>query len=216
MTSLTPNPQTKMNLYLVQRTLGWTLALFIVIYATGCDSTEPEESGGGEEEVITDVNLILTPLDGGTPLTFNARFNEQAVEQSKDTLRLTAGTTYSGEIEFLNSFENEDITEEIRDEEPDAHRLFYTPGSGLADRITISDLSTDPNGDPLGVTFTVAVSAGEAAMGTFNVRLRHYEDGAELPGTKQNDDGEAQVPGVVENDVDVLFPVVLSAASASD
>ncbi|MGI9176189.1 MAG: hypothetical protein ACR2GR_12825 [Rhodothermales bacterium] len=204
----------KRTLFSMKRTLGWTLALFVFLYAAGCDSTEPEEDdGAGEEEVITDVNLILTPLDGGEPLTFNANFNEQGVEQSKDMLQLTAGVTYSGEVEFLNSFENEDITEEIRDEEPDAHRIFYTPGGDLAGRITISELSTDPNGDPLGVTYNMAVSAGEAVTGTLNVKLRHYEDGAELPGTKQNDDGVAEVPGVVENDVNIDFPVVISAAT---
>ena len=207
MTNPTPNPLTKMNLF--KRTFGWALALLVVLYTAGCDSTEPDEDGGGEEEVITDVNLILTPLDGGAPLTFNANFDDTGERQSLDTLRLTAGATYSGEIEFLNSFENEDVTVEIRDEEPDAHRLFYTPGGGLADRITISDLSTDPDGNPLGVTYSMAVSAGEAATGMLNVKLRHYED----PSAKPDDDGVAEVPGVVENDVNIDFPVVISAAA---
>ena len=204
-----------MNPYLIKRTLGWALALVLVIYATGCDSTEPDEDdeGAGEEEVITDVNLILTPLDGGAPLTFNANFDEEGVEQSKDTLWLTAGATYSGQIKFLNSFENEDITVEIRDEEPDAHRLFYTPSDDLADRITVSDLSRDPNDDLLGITFNLAVSGAEDATGTLNVKLRHYEDGAELPEAKQNDDGLSEVPGVVENDANIDFPVVISAAA---
>ena len=208
-----PNPRPRCA-HLVQRTIGWTLALVLVIYATGCDSTAPEDEddGAGEEEVLTDVNLILTPLDGGAPLTFNANFNEQGVEQSKDTLRLTAGATYSGEIEFLNSFEDEDITVEIRDEEPDAHRLFYTPGGDLAGRIAVSDLSNDPNGNPLGVTFNLAVSGTEAATGTLNVKLRHYED----PSAKPNDDGVAEIPGVVESDVIIDFPTVISAAATSE
>ena len=206
MTNLTPNPLSTMNLFSMKRTLGWTFALFVVLYAIGCDSTEPEEGGAGEEEVITDVNLILTPT-GGAPLTFNANFDDTGERQSLDTLRLTAGATYSGEVEFLNSFENEDITVEIRDEEPDAHRIFYTPGGGIADRVTISELSTDPNGDPLGVTYNVAVSEGDAATGTLNVKLRHFED----PSAKPTDDGGAEVPGVVENDVNIDFPVVITA-----
>ena len=210
MTNPTPNPLTKMNLF--KRTFGWALALLVIAYAAGCDSTEPDDDGGGEEEVITRVVMTFSTAELADAAVAEASFDEAGVLQDVSTLRLNAGTTYFGEVVLRNEFASDpaeqDLTAEVRAED-EAHRLFYTPGGGLGDRITISDLSTDSNGDPLGLDFTLTVEGAEDAMGTLNVKLRHYED----PSAKPDDDGVAEVPGVVENDVNIDFPVVISAAA---
>ncbi|MEM9996603.1 MAG: type 1 periplasmic binding fold superfamily protein [Bacteroidota bacterium] len=187
------------------------LPAFLVLAA--CDSNDPDSSdtdGAGEEEVITTVNITFTPQGGGAAAEFTANFDEAGVLQNAETITLMSATTYDVSIELLNELETpaEDITEEVRDEEPGAHRFFYTPEGGVANRMTVSNLDTDPLGDPLGVTFDVAVSAGGAATGAFRAKLRHYEDGADLPADKRADTPTApEVPDVVENDFDFTFPV---------
>jgi hypothetical protein len=184
----------------------FTLALLGLTLAA-CDSTDPEENGGaGEQELITDVVLTFTPEGGGTAVVATATFDEAGVLQDIDTIELASGTTYAGAVRFLDAFNGEDITEEV-EEEREAHRIFYTPGGGVVDRIVISGLDTDADGNPLGLQFVAAVSSGGPATGTLNVTLRHYEDEAGLPGDKIDDTGGAEVPGVIENDVDVDFPV---------
>jgi hypothetical protein len=184
------------------------LALFLPFAA--CDSNEPDPiDGAGEEEVITLVRLTL--VAPASTVTADAVFDEAGVLQSIEPLVLTVGTTYDVSVDLQNTAVTpaESITAEIRDEEPEAHRFFYVPEGDTADALTVSGLDTDPNGDPLGLTFDLAVSAGsEGESGTFRVKLRHYEEDANLPADKQNDTAAApDVPGVVETDVDVVFPV---------
>ena len=194
------------------------LAAALLLTFSACDSNEPDpDDGAGEEEVITLVRLTADAVDddGNTTgrVIASARFDEAGVLESADPLPLQAGTNYDVSIEIQNTLEDppEDITIEIRDEEPDAHRFFYTPEGDVADNLTVSNLDTDPNGDPLGLSFEVAVTGGEGESGEFRVKLRHYEEDADLPEDKQNDTATApEVPGVVENDVDFTFPVTIS------
>ncbi len=202
-----------MNTFSTFTRFGALLLAFAFLF-TACDSNEPDDDdGAGEEEVITLVRLALTPQGGGAAMMVDATFDEAGVLQNAETLNLTAGTTYDVTIDLQNTLETppESITEEIRDEEPDAHRFFYTPEGGVAGRLTVSGLDADPNGDPLGLSFDLAASAGGAATGQFRVKLRHYEEDADLPADKRNDTATAdEVPGVVENDVDFTFPVAIT------
>ncbi|MEP0547171.1 MAG: hypothetical protein ABJF88_09570 [Rhodothermales bacterium] len=187
-------------------------AAALLLTFSACDSNEPDPiDGGGEAEVITLVRLSLTPQGGGAAFTADATFDEAGVLQNAEMLNLQAGTTYDVAIDLQNTTVTppESITAEIRDEEPEAHRFFYVPEGDVANALAVSGLDTDPNGDPLGLTFSLAVSAGsEGESGTFRVKLRHYEEDANLPADKQNDTAAApDVPGVVDTDVDVVFPV---------
>ena len=200
-----------MNTLRIPRFLPALVAALMLTLAA-CDSNEPDpDDGAGEEEVITLVRLTF-----GTPsatLTFDATFDEAGVLQNAETITLQAGTTYDVTIDLQNTTETppESITAEIRDEEPDAHRLFYIPEGGVVGRLTVSNLDTDPNGDPLGLSFDLAVSDGGDASGDLRVKLRHYEEDANLPDDKRNDTATApEVPGVVENDVNVAFPVQIA------
>lgn len=190
------------------------LAAALLLTFSACDSNEPDPEGGaGEEEVITLVRLTLTPQDGGAAVTADATFDEAGAQQDIDTINLQAGTTYDVSIDLQNTLESppESITAEIRDEEPEAHRFFYVPQGDIVDNLTVSNLDTDPNGDPLGLSFDLAVTGGDGESGELRVKLRHYEEDATLPDDKQNDTATApEVPGVVENDVDIAFPVTIT------
>lgn len=188
------------------------LAAALLLTFSACDSNEPDPVGGaGEEEVITLVRLTLG--SSSSMITADAVFDEAGVLQSIEPLTLEAGTTYDVSIDLQNTTVSppESITEEIRDEEPDAHRFFYVPEGEVADNLTVSNLDTDPNGDPLGLTFDLAVTDGGGDSGELRVKLRHYEEDATLPDDKQNDTAAApEVPGVVETDVDITFPVTIT------
>ena len=174
-------------------TFALSLVLFTVVFAA-CDSTEPDDEGPGEEELITRVVLTLT----GDGQTVTATANDPDGDGTNfqiDTITLTAGTTYTGSIELADDINGEDITEEV-DEEGDEHQFFYTVGGGAAGRVTVTITDQDDDGLPVGLSFTVAVSAGDAASGTLRVILSHYDDDPK-DGMTMSD----------ETDVDVTFPV---------
>jgi hypothetical protein len=191
------------------------LAAALLLTFSACDSNEPDPDGGaGEEEVISNVDMVLTPQNGSA-FTVAAVFDEEGVRQSVDPITLTAGTVYGVEVNFRNRFEDdpEELDEEIKVEENIAHQLYVIPEGGVADDLTISDRNADDVGQPLGTSFTLTVG-GDAASGDLRVVLRHYEgDTDELVVEQKGDDLDpttAEVPGVVENDVDFTFPVTIS------
>ena len=63
-------------------------------------------------------------------------------------------------------------------------------------RVTVTITDQDDNGLPVGLNFTVEVSAGAAASGTLRVVLSHFDDDPK-DGMTMSD----------ETDVDVTFPV---------
>ncbi len=195
------------------RRLAFLPLLAGLLLLTACDSNDPDEDeGAGEEEVITLVRMTLTPQSGGAAITADANFDEAGVLQNAATLNLVSGTTYDVSVDLQNTLETppESITAEI-EEESLVHRFFYTPEGGVSDNIVVSNLSLDTNGDPLGLTFRLAVTGGSGDSGTFRVKLRHYEEDANLPADKQNDTATAaERAGVVENDVDFTFPVTIN------
>ncbi len=175
------------------------LFLFLVLSAAivvGCDSDDPDDDGPGEEELITTVTLTLTPQAGGQNVTAVA--NDPDGDGAGFTIgdiNLTANTTYTGTITFRDDVNNEDITAEV-EEEDDVHQVWYTPGGDAAGRVTVTIDDMDGNGLPVGLDFTVVVSAGADASGTLNVVLSHYDEGPK-DGVTQSD----------ESDVDLVFPV---------
>ena len=174
-------------------TFALSLALLTVVFAA-CDSNEPDDEGPGEEELITRVVLRLT--GGGQTVTATANDPDgDGTNFQIDTINLAAGTTYTGTVELADDINDEDITEEIR-EEDDEHQFFYTVGGGASGRVTVTITDQDDNGLPVGLNFTVAVSAGGAVSGTLRVVLSHFDE-EQKNGMDQND----------ETDVDITFPV---------
>jgi hypothetical protein len=165
---------------------------------TACDSTRPDDDAG-ENELITRVVLTLTPQGGGAAATatYNDANRNGLIEASEfTTLALRAGTTYSGTVTFASP--DEDVTAEVR-AEAESHQVLYTPGGGVAGRLTITTTDRDRNSLPIGLQFNAAVSGGAAATGTLRVVLSHYE-------------GEVKRAGVpsTEADFDGAFPVTIN------
>ncbi len=176
---------------------GLILGLLAVV---SCDNDDDAPELVNESEVITTVNVTLTPQGGGTAvtMTFEDPDGEGSGAPTITGGTLAANTTYSGTIEFLDETDPndvEDITEEV-EEEDDEHEVFYLPSTGL--NITFSNLDLDGDGNPLGLTFTA--TTGAASTGTLTVALIHE-------GNKPNDGTLADAGG--ETDVEVPFPVTI-------
>src|SRR5690606_9660255 len=99
-----------------------------------------------EEEVITTLTLVLTPVGGGATKTLKFQDLDgdgpQAPIYSVDTLE--ASKNYTGTITLLNELESpaENITEEVEEEGTD-HQFFYGIGTGLNLTVTYADLDAD-------------------------------------------------------------------------
>lgn len=171
------------------------LIVFGLIYA-GCDTDMPDFMGAGEEELITTVELTLSPTGGGDDVV--VVFNDpdgDGLNPSIGTLNLSSNTQYSGTIALRDDANNEDITAEVAEEGVD-HQLWYTPGGAAANRLVVTITDMDENGLPLGLRFSVAVSDGADATASLNVVLSHYDDAPKDGVTLSN-----------ESDIDVTFPV---------
>lgn len=192
---------------MIRRAGFFAAVIFLAVFGAACDSNEPDEDGG-EGELITHVTMTLVSQSSSATTTATAEFDEAGVLQSVDTLTIAPGETYTGSIEFRDEINGEDITEEV-EEEDDFHQVFFLPLGVGASRITFTVTDQDGNGDPLGLAYTVTDTGTTEGDFSVRVRLRHYEDGANLPDDKANDDGLAEIPDVVENDVDVTFPLFI-------
>ena len=167
--------------------------LSVVIISCSKDDDSPEPIN--EEEVITTMTVVLNPgnitlksqdLDGDGPNAPNVTVSGN----------LSANTTYTGSVTFLNELESraEDITEEV-EEEDDEHQVIFV-SSGVA--LSVSDLNTDGNGNDLGTQFSLSTAA--VGSGTLRIVLRHEP-------TKPNDGTLAGAGG--ETDIDVSFNVTV-------
>ncbi|MEL7423255.1 MAG: T9SS type A sorting domain-containing protein, partial [Bacteroidota bacterium] len=159
-----------------------------------------------EEEIITDVTLIFTPVDGGTPVTAAAQDPDGEGPLDLvvlDDIELVESTEYVLTMEILNSIEGEDITEEIM-EEDDEHMFFFAfvdelfrspAGDGNVDErddTAVNYNDFDENMLPVGLNTSWETECGEEiTSGDFRVILKHQ------PGVKSAtstvDDGGTDV-----------------------
>ena len=155
----------------MKRVLTYSI-LFFLLFAVliACRKNRGESN---EEEIVTTFVLTFTPDTGGTALVFQYDDPDGpgGVNPSQDQIMLSANTVYDVTVQLLNKTTNPDtdITEEII-EESDAHRFYYEPSTGS--NITITNLDTDSDGVPLGVTSTWTTSS--VATGIVKITLRHY------------------------------------------
>lgn len=147
------------------------LAIPFLYFSCSDDDDAPEPIN--EEEVITTMTVTLVnhqngndvvtmqtqDLDGDGP-------NEPVVTVSGP---LSAGTSYSGSVQFLNEMEDpaEDITEEVQ-EEDDEHQVFFS-ASGVVMEFVYMDF--DGDGNPLGTQFVLAPLG--AGSGSLTITLVH-------------------------------------------
>jgi Trk K+ transport system NAD-binding subunit len=142
-----------------------------------------------EEEIITDVVLTFTPVDGGTPITATAQDpdGEGPLDlQIVNDIELVESTEYTLAVTLANSIEGEDITEEIM-EEDDEHMFFFAftedifanpLGDGnvdnRSDAVVYNDF--DENGLPVGLSTSWTTPTNMGFGGTFRIVLKHQPD----------------------------------------
>lgn len=174
--------------------------LILSVAFTGCkkdDNTDENEQN--DNELITKVQLHLTE---------NGTANEVTVTWSDSdgpggnapvigTLNLVAGKTYSGHIELFDETKTpaDAVHEEVA-EEKNVHQFFYTPQDGIAGRVTVTRTDVDTNTPPLpvGLEYTVSVSAGAAVTGKLKVVLSHYDGVAKTTAPSDESDIDIQIP----------------------
>lgn len=179
---------------------GGLLLFALAFFVAACDSTEPDDDGAGEEEVISNVTITLTnPTDNST-VAAEAVFDEAGVKQSAETLTLNAGTSYTGTIDLRNRFEGESITEEI-EEEAGEHQFFYDVQGDLDGGVMVTITDTDENGLPVGLEFEVVVAEDLSGSGELRVVLGHYDE--------RPKEANETISAIPETDIDFTYPLAV-------
>ncbi len=185
----------------------WLLMLtaFALIAVTGCEDNPADPGDDNEQELITSVTLNLTELDAAgnpTATTVSVNFKDPdgtgGVAPTIGSLTLKAGKNYKGTIALLDETKNpaESITAEVK-AEAEAHQFFYTAKDGAVGRLAVTITDKDANNRPVGLEYTVAISAGANATGKLNVVLSHYDPASKKDGVTRSD----------ESDIDIDFTV---------
>ena len=175
----------------------YIIMLISVIFITSCDK-DPEIPN--EEELITTLQYILTPVGGGPDviLQFTDPDGDGGVPPVITGDTLQNNTTYTGSVLLMNTSVDPwiNITDEIRDEASE-HQFFFIPANVNVD-VAYDD--ADENSNPVGIETTL--STAEASQGTLQIILRHLPDKT-ATGVKE---GNIQNAGG-ETDIEVTFPV---------
>lgn len=182
--------------------------LIIAILAISFSSCSDDDSptAVNEEEVITTVRFVLSPVAGGASVVMQSQdLDGDGPDAPVVTIMGTvlASTQYSGSVQFLNELETpaEDITLEVI-EEADEHQVFYALTGSSNSTITYNDLDAD--GNPIGVDF-VFNSGIAGSDNVAIVTLRH----------EPNKGADGVSDGIIDNaggetDVEVVFNYTVS------
>lgn len=169
-------------------------ALNALLFAA-CDKDDDDPTT--EQEVITTVQLQLTPEPLDTFHTYTARDVDGPGGNAPeiDELHLTAGQVYTVSVKFLdesNAANPLDLTPEVL-EESVAHLVcFETTGNAVAPTI----LDMDANGKALGILSSFTPTT--VGTGTLQVSLKH-----------EPDKDAASPCSTGETDVEVTFDVTI-------
>jgi hypothetical protein len=186
----------------LSKNLIYSSAILVSIFAfTSCSKEDSPVTPPpvNEEEVITTVTTVLK--SGAQTITLKSKDldgdgpNAPVVTVSGN---LTANTTYTGTVEFLNEISNPvgNITAEVLTEGVD-HQLFFQVPTTFG---TFSYNDTDANGKPIGLKFTFVTTT--PITGNLTVTLRH----------KPNKSASGVSGGSITNaggdtDAEVIFPI---------
>jgi hypothetical protein len=193
-------------------TLLSVLALVSMLVSTLALHSCRTPSGPDEkqlEEVLPNV-VTLTLTEAGTTNRVTATWRKTGTAATApvtiDTLRLSAGKSYTGTIEAKNDLVSpaQDLTAEYA-ELADEHQFFYTPQGDVAARLLVSITDRDSKNLPLGLRYNVVVGAlgagATTVRGSLNVVLGHFD-----PKEGNVKDGTKRSP---ESDIDVTLPVLV-------
>lgn len=154
----------------------YALALVAALTFSSCSNDNDSPAPVNEEELITTITAIYTPVGGGTAITL--QYKDLDGEGANAPVISVSGAfaknkTYNGTVTFKNELANpaEDITPEIL-EEGEEHQLFYEK-TGTLNPFTYGTASSnfDKNGKPIGLQSVFVTT--EAASGTLTITLRH-------------------------------------------
>jgi|GEM_PF-1006184 len=180
--------------------------LTAILCLTVLASCSDDDDGGNigepnEEEVITDVTLTFINDADVTDIV-----ELKSVDSDGDdgplaptvtvTGNFTVGATYTATVDVYNSIEDEDITVEITDEEPDEHFFIYTI-NGLD--MTFARSTNDvvrADGNKLG--FETTWTANTAGTGDITIQLFHESESV-------NDDNEFGTQTGGSTDINVTY-----------
>ncbi len=172
--------------------------LSILLLLSSCGKDDPIIPN--EEELITTLNLTLTPDGSGNSilLSFQDLDGDGGVAPIIRTSALQANTSYNATVEFLNEQESpaEDITLEVV-EEGDEHQVFY---SSSIPGVTVMYSDEDDMGNPVGIS--TVIETGDAGSGQLTITLRH-EPSKTADGVS---DGDITNAGG-ETDIEVTFDI---------
>lgn len=147
------------------------LIIVPILFLVSCKKELTGEDNA--QEVITTMQLTFTPQSGGNSVSY--KFDDPdgpgGNNPVKDQIILSAGVTYDVVLQLLNKTTEpvEDVTLEV-EKDGEAHHLYYEPSP--TSNLTVSNLSNDVNGLPLGVKSVW--KTGAAGSGTIKITLRHY------------------------------------------
>ena len=148
------------------------------------------------EEVITTVIVLLTPVNGGATLRFQAEDLDGpgANPFAAQDIVLAPNKVYDAEIVLLDKTKNpvDSTSEEVREEGKD-HQFYYRASTGT--NLVVSNLDKDVNNNPLGLESTW--TTGAASTGKIFIVLKHK------PGAKGAND--AITVGATDLDTEAAF-----------
>lgn len=155
----------------------YALALVAALTFSSCSNDDDNpDPPVNEEELITTVTAIYTPVDGGTAVTLQYKdLDGEGANPPVITVSsaFEKNKTYNGTVTFKNELTNpaEDITPEILEEGVD-HQLFYQK-TGTLNSFTYGTASSnfDKNGKPIGLQSVFATTG--TASGNLTITLRH-------------------------------------------
>ncbi len=185
--------------------LCWlSLGMSIALAFSSCKKDEiPDPFIPNEEEIITTLNLTLTPAGGGTAivlsfLDIDGDGPQAPVVTVSDSL--SPNTEFTGSLLLLNETVSpaDTINSEIVAEAED-HQFFFIP-QGIDLSVDYDD--SDSNGNPIGLS--TIFQTGDSSLGTITVVLRHEPDKT-AEGVSQGDISNAGG----ETDIEATFDVVI-------
>ena len=150
----------------------FSLLAFSFLLFTACSDDDENPAPVNEEEVITTMNVTLTPQGGGTAITLQSQdLDGDGPDAPVITVsgNLEDFTTYDGSIELLNETETpaEDVTLEVA-EEAEEHQFFFSSTGSIGN---ITYLDADANSNPIGIEFSISTQQpGDASL---TITLRH-------------------------------------------
>lgn len=167
------------------------VAALSVLLMFSCKKETTEENA---EELITTLKVTLTEQGSGAVSVFQFKDPDGDAGNPPtafDEIIVKPNTVYTCSLEVLNESVSpaESLNTEISAEATD-HQFYLTPA---AVNLTISNLNTDSNGLPLGLTSTW--TTGAASTGKIQIILKHK------PGSKASGDP------VTKGETDIELPL---------